>query len=143
MGVGKWFGDVTKKAIQTEMIGDNVRRTIETAQGRVEPQKKTFGERRKESIEYTREKIKGEKICVGCGRFVDKVFAVCSQPDAALGPAERILFPMAGKHMGYAHKYSQESFGYDINILCEECAKKCKKCGKYFCPEHLKKHKCI
>lgn len=28
-------------------------------------------------------------------------------------------------------------------ILCEECAKKCKKCGQYFCPKHINNHKCI
>jgi len=26
--------------------------------------------------------------------------------------------------------------------LCKDCAKKCKKCGKSFCPKHIKKHKC-
>ena len=26
--------------------------------------------------------------------------------------------------------------------LCKGCAKKCKKCGKYFCPKHINNHKC-
>lgn len=29
-----------------------------------------------------------------------------------------------------------------INQLCRECAKKCKKCSKFYCPDHIKKHKC-
>lgn len=26
--------------------------------------------------------------------------------------------------------------------LCSDCAKKCKRCGKYFCDKHLNNHKC-
>ncbi len=26
--------------------------------------------------------------------------------------------------------------------LCSKCTKKCKDCGKYFCPDHLKNHNC-
>jgi len=28
------------------------------------------------------------------------------------------------------------------NFICQDCAKKCSKCGKYFCPEHINNHKC-
>ena len=28
-------------------------------------------------------------------------------------------------------------------ILCEKCAKRCKKCGRNYCPKHIEKHKCI
>ena len=28
-------------------------------------------------------------------------------------------------------------------ILCEKCAKKCKKCKRYFCPNHINNHRCI
>lgn len=27
-------------------------------------------------------------------------------------------------------------------FLCKDCAKKCKTCGKYFCPKHIDNHKC-
>lgn len=27
--------------------------------------------------------------------------------------------------------------------LCEKCAKKCPKCDKFFCPKHIKNHKCV
>ena len=27
--------------------------------------------------------------------------------------------------------------------LCKECSKKCKRCGKHFCPKHIDKHKSI
>jgi hypothetical protein len=27
-------------------------------------------------------------------------------------------------------------------FICEQCAKKCKKCKRYYCPKHTKKHKC-
>jgi len=26
--------------------------------------------------------------------------------------------------------------------LCKECTKKCKRCGKYYCPKHIKTHNC-
>lgn len=32
--------------------------------------------------------------------------------------------------------------GHKGLFLCEKCAKRCKGCGKYFCPKHLEKHKC-
>lgn len=28
------------------------------------------------------------------------------------------------------------------SYTCEKCCEKCKKCGKYFCPKHIDKHKC-
>ena len=28
-------------------------------------------------------------------------------------------------------------------ILCDSCAKKCKKCNRFFCPKHIEKHRCI
>ncbi|MFH1310783.1 MAG: hypothetical protein ABIH65_00050 [Nanoarchaeota archaeon] len=27
-------------------------------------------------------------------------------------------------------------------FICKDCATKCKKCGKYFCPKHINNHKC-
>lgn len=27
-------------------------------------------------------------------------------------------------------------------LVCSDCAKKCKKCGKIYCPNHIKNHSC-
>ncbi|MBI2129437.1 hypothetical protein HYU07_04310 [Candidatus Woesearchaeota archaeon] len=60
-----------------------------------------------------------QKICKNCGVFMDKPFALCAWD------AQRLMYDWQKTH------------------LCKDCAKKCRKCGKYFCLEHLKKHKCI
>lgn len=33
-------------------------------------------------------------------------------------------------------------FGSCEEPLCLDCAKKCKKCGKYFCSNHIHNHSC-
>jgi len=38
------------------------------------------------------------------------------------------------------HSKCQKSFCN--KILCKDCAKKCKKCGKFFCPKHINNHGC-
>lgn len=63
--------------------------------------------------------------CSYCGKGLDKneVKAKCSS--------------LMGLH-------SNQTFIHEFigQILCKDCAKKCKKCGKYFCPKHINKHYC-
>lgn len=39
--------------------------------------------------------------------------------------------------------FSLKAVKREPTSLCEECAKKCEKCGKYYCPKHIGNHKCI
>lgn len=58
----------------------------------------------------------------------------------------------AQKQCGYCgknfHKKSeikgecQHFWKLGLEYLCKKCAKECKKCGKIFCPKHIKKHRC-
>jgi|SRR3989344_7321534 len=57
--------------------------------------------------------------CVYCGKKIKKSIAVCSSG-------------MFGHWQNKFYRY-----------LCKDCAKKCKECGRYFCPKHIKNHNCI
>lgn len=80
---------------------------------------------------YWEEKEKYEKLkqeqnlsgkCDFCGKITKQLKAVCSK----------------------GHIKSIQSFcGIPEDYgLCSDCAKKCKKCNKYFCPKCIKKHRC-
>jgi len=84
--------------------------------------RKGLGERIRESREAYNRKV--TETCVNCGKFIDKPTAVCSR----------------NKGMGGITHHCRTK---GQSVLCEDCAKKCKICGKYFCPEHLENHKCI
>jgi len=73
-----------------------------------------------EKREYEEERNKISK-CSFCGKFGD-IKAVCNGFhifDGVMLNTHEQVFP-----------------------LCSDCAKKCKKCRKYFCKKHIKNHRC-
>lgn len=86
--------------------------------------KKGFFERLSEMSEKS-------KKCDYCGKNTENIIANC-QYEGFLGST---CHP---KISGYIQLVSVNT----STRLCKDCAKKCNKCGKYFCPTHLKKHKC-
>lgn len=84
--------------------------------------KKGFFERLREDQEKRTKELGFP--CINCGRFIKKPFSICSKEEVRWTPTH----PMILKQYRY---------------LCKDCSKKCKECGKYFCPIHLKDHKCL
>ncbi len=85
--------------------------------------KKTMIDKIKEHHEKLEMKIMA--TCVNCGKFINKPIAVCSR-----------------KSHWFTGQSHRERTPHQ-SVLCKDCAKKCQKCGKYYCPKHLKKHECI
>lgn len=63
--------------------------------------------------------------CNHCGEAVKKLKAACSCSGA-----------LSFKHFLSGNLYTGK---YE---LCSNCAKKCKDCGRYFCPKHINNHTC-
>ncbi|MDO8741388.1 MAG: hypothetical protein Q7J54_07525 [Candidatus Woesearchaeota archaeon] len=79
--------------------------------------KKGFFERLRERRESQLKQK--QQFCGNCGKFMKESFAICAEDQRKL------------------------MYDWQRTFLCKDCAKKCNKCGKYYCPTHLKKHKCI
>ena len=80
--------------------------------------------------EVKKKESKDILFCNNCGKRA-KLVATCSQ-----GSQEVNLIQHIRQHIVYGslHKYKAP--------LCKNCSKKCKKCGKFYCPEHIKNHDC-
>ena len=59
-----------------------------------------------------------------------------------LGVIKTDICAYCGSHVGKDKIKAKCMKALCLKWLCSKCAKRCKKCGKMFCPKHIKKHKC-
>ena len=72
------------------------------------------------------------KVCTHCGKQ-GKMKASCQHISLWNGQCgTHLAFNFANKDLAIVTH----------NNLCEDCAHKCKKCGKHFCPKHITNHNC-
>lgn len=69
------------------------------------------------------------------GYVLDSIFGVNKQQ---VQPNE----PTSCRHCGKKEVFANCQALMCRKPLCGDCAKKCKSCGKYFCPKHIGNHKC-
>ena len=106
---------IVRDFINDKVIGSEVRETIKTAKGQ--------------------ENAK-EITCDFCGKTKDKIVAKCQYIGSGSWPRQAC---MTKSFSGIINS----SVGISSTKLCRACSVKCKECGKYFCPEHIKKHNCV
>jgi len=71
------------------------------------------------------------------GYILDSVFGVNDKTNIQ----EQTKLSECG-YCGKLENYSKCQKLFCDKILCKDCAKKCKKCGRFFCPKHINSHGC-